>query len=266
MKKILNLLLLTLVSSGITAQADQLVNIQFGGNSFGDGIASVQTGAGLTGTTGDQWNNLTNTWALLPLTESNSGGGVDLNDSTGSGSGVHLTITNSSLYGGNLYEWSNGPASTNPLTGSVVSNLSQGEIGTDDPSVQFAFSGLSDNQVFNIYVYSTPDNWSRSAAFSLNGSTPVACAALNTVYGYPNGGYNDYLGGFSPVAGLDYVLLSGTADGSGNFILTGTSLNGDINVNGFQLQIVPEPATCVMLLGGLGMLLAGQRIRSNRKS
>jgi len=49
-------------------------------------------------------------------------------------------------------------------------------------------------------------------------------------------------------------------DGMGSFTVFSRGVNSEVNNNGFQLDVVPEPSTYgFLLLGGVGMLVILRR-------
>ncbi|MEI8340959.1 MAG: PEP-CTERM sorting domain-containing protein [Verrucomicrobiota bacterium] len=258
MKK-LSLLLLTLVSFGVASYASPLIDIQFGGNDFNGGspVSDLQTGAGLVGSVGDQWNDFTSTSALLS--------GVSLIYSTGTATGATLTVS-----GPSVYQYAVGPAGTssggsysgaNQLGGTLVGNLAQGELGAGwSATLTLSFTGLVANTDFSIYLYSNPDRWERSSSWSVNGGAGTTVGPLNSY----TGPYAVTLG-YAPyvlVEGINYIVLSGTTDSSGNLTIAGTGLSSEPDINGLQLQAVPEPSTFTMILGSLGLLTMFRRRRA----
>ena len=246
MKKTLLLMVLFVVTGVVSAQAQLLVDVQFGGNCYGSYNADQQTGAGLVGNAGDQWNNIAFSSDVYttstPFTTS-------LNNVGGTASGVSLNIAPSQ---GVLSEYSTG----SQLPGTPLANLYEGFLDADtgtytnaggNVSSTFTFSGLTAGQSYNLYVYSAP-NHDRESTWSLNSSTPVQVG--------PNSGATTL------VSPNNYLLLTGTADVSGNLILQAATVGGDeIDVNGFQLQAqsVPEPSTYALMLGGILALIAFRR-------
>jgi hypothetical protein len=69
----------------------------------------------------------------------------------------------------------------------------------------------------------------------------------------------------TPEQGLSWVLLPVQADGSGNLSFT-TAKDGlsgiKGSINGFQLDVVPEPSTLALAGAGLGMMLMVIRRRN----
>ena len=254
MKKYLLATALLSIFSFASTHAQTLIDVQFGGNEYGP-PAAVQTGVGLIGSSGDIWNNYTSTSAL----ES----GVNLYDTTGAFSGATLILT-----GSGLYQYSNGvnpgdPYGGNQLSsnGSSVGNLASGELGAN-PSLTLSLAGLSANTTYSVYLLSSPDRWERSSSWSVNGGTSQTVGPLNSYTGpYTNNGSG--WAPYEPVLGINYLVLSGTTDGLGKLTLAGTSVAGDVDINGFQLQAqaAPEPSTWALLMAGVVGLFALRRKR-----
>ena len=256
MKKTLFLLAL-LFSGGASVQAQTLIDVQFGGNDYGS-AAVAQTGVGLIGSSGDVWNDYTSDSAL----ES----GVNVLNTTGTFTGVTLTTT-----GTGIYQYADGvnPGSStgaNQLSsnGSSVGNLASGELGSGT-GLTLSLTGLTADTTFDVYLLSSPDRWERSSSWSVNGGTAQTVGPLNSYTGsYTNNGSN--WAPYEPVQGINYLVLSGTTDSLGDLTISGTSVAGDVDINGFQLQAtsVPEPSSCALMLGGLAVLVWFQVAR--RKS
>jgi hypothetical protein len=247
MKK--NILQLTLLAIGallpIGLQAQILIDVQFGGNTFNPSPdAALQTGAAATGSSGDQWNYVNAPARLVYGTLTYTGlttTGLDLKDTTGASSGVTLKGNGSIV----------GAFSATP--GKLTANLSEGYIvpvGAGG-SYTFTFSGLKGGSDYDLYVYSVPDT-SRQATFSIDGK--------NFKQVGPNSGtaFNDP---------ANYTILSGVADGTGDFTLTAdASSDAELDINGFQLSAItasaPEPSTYVLMLGGIAFLILVVRRRT----
>jgi hypothetical protein len=243
MKKTL-LLILLLLACGISAKAQILIDVQFGGNDFYGPYANTQSGAAVIGSSGDLWNFQTNSSALLS--------GISLNDVSGASSGVTLTVTPDT--GGSISEYSDPSGSGLQLQSTSVANLFQGILNSGYAGSQgstFTFSGLTAGQTYNLYVYSAFNNTTRESAWSLNGATAVDVG--------PNGSASVLT---SP---NNYIVLTGIANGSGLLNVQAEGVSGEIDVNGFQLQAVsvPEPSTYALLLGSVLALIVIQRRRSH---
>ena len=236
-----------LVSAGLSAKAQILIDIQFGGNSYNSTVSDIQTGAGVVGSLGDYWNNIAFSSTIYsPLTTS-------LQTVGNTSSGVTLVITPNN---GALGEYSRGSGGSS-LPSTVLSNLYEGFLNVDANPYpynpvggDFKFSGLTAGSTYNLYLYSAPDR-DRESAWSLNGATAVQV------------GYNS--SATSLLSPNNYIVLTGTADSGGNLDLVASQLSGnEIDVNGFQLQeqVVPEPSVYALLVGGLLTLVIIKRKRS----
>ena len=252
MKKYLLATALLSIFSLTSAQAQNLIDVQFGGNDYGS-PAAVQTGVGLIGSSGDIWNNYTSDSAL----ES----GVNVYDSTGTFSGATLTINGSS----GIYQYSDGLGSgSDTLSGSSVGALASGELGGagTGATVTLTLNSLPANTTYQVYLLSAPDRWERSSSWSVNGGTAQDVGPLNAYTG-PDRPYNPYGGSapYNPVLGVNYLVLTGTSDASGKLTILGTGLSGDADINGFQLQAqaAPEPSTWALLMTGVVFLCALRR-------
>ncbi len=209
----------TLTVNSTTGGGGVLIDVQFGGNTFSSGQNSaVQTGAAQVGSSGDQWNDITNISSLTS--------GVSLSQVNGSSSGVTLTVTPD---GGaaDLQAWSvgSGGGGGSVLQSTSDAALFQGFMVVDyghNTGGNVVFSGLSAGTSYNLYVYSAP-NASRSVNVSLNGGASVAVGPNN--------------GATALSSSNNYVLLSGTADSTGKLTLRTTlGSGGEMDINGFQLQ------------------------------
>jgi len=238
-----------------------LINVDFNGNSVGTayaggGTASPgpnQSGAAFIGSAGDTWNGIADsqlTFATYPSGITASG--IALNYADGTSSGVTMSLTGDGTYNANEPNWGNTSAFT--TTASPYSNLMQ-DLIYGNTAKSITLSGLAANQLFDLVLYNAGDQnvpGGRTSSFTVNGVTQTS----------------DWDGTTSTlVAGVDYVqYLTALSDGSGNLAVTfgpgaGAS-EGDLD--GFQLQAVPEPSTWAMLAAG-GVMLLGYR-RSLRRA
>ncbi len=231
-----------------------LINIQFGGNDYGS-LPDAQSGAGLIGGSGDEWNNFTSTSALLS--------GVSLNDSTGAATGATLTVSAPFVYQYAVGPGGTGPTGANQLYGTAVSNLAQGELGAGGgQTLTLSFSGLAATTTFNIYLLSSPDRWERASSWSVNGDAGTTVGPLNSYTGSfaNNPGWAPYV----LVNGINYLVLSGTSDGFGALTLAGTGISGaEPDINGLQIQpaAIPEPSAYAAFTGGAIVIFAVWRRR-----
>jgi hypothetical protein len=246
MKKTL-LWVVLLASCGLSAKAQLLIDIQFGGSSYNSNVSDIQTGPGVVGTAGDYWNDISFSSTVYgSLTTS-------LQNVGNSSSGVSLKITPNN---GTIDEYSGGPGSST-LPSTALSNLYEGFLNSDSygypyttAGSDFKFSGLTSGSTYSLYIYSAP-NRDRESGWSLNGATAVQV------------GFNS--GATTLEAPNNYIVLTGTADSGGNLDLVASQLSGyEMDVNGFQLQeqVVPEPSVYALLIGGLLTLVIVQRKRA----
>lgn len=111
--------------------------------------------------------------------------------------------------------------------------------------------GLDINTTYDLYVYSQSDKINRAVALSITGaeSTPLTGTITNPA----NGGATAY------VSGENYLKFTLSPDSNGSiaidFVKAGTDPQQEGDINGFQIQAVPEPASLsILALGGLALL------------
>lgn len=247
----------------------QLYDVQFTGDSVGidyggGGVANgpAMTGAAEIGSAGDVWNGFGDSaYTFSAYPNGISSGALSLVDSTGASSAVTMTIaTDGGSYNANEPNWGN--YSTFTQAGSPYSALMQDLIYANTVGGgTLSLSGLVANQAYNLVLYNAGDQnvaGDRATAFTVNGVTQTSQwdGVTSTL-----------------VAGVSYVdYASAMSDGSGNLVITfgsGVTLAGAVSsegdIDGFQLQAVPEPSTLAMLAAGGAMLLLGYR-RSFRRA
>lgn len=236
---LLGALLASVISIPVQAA---LYNVQFGGSTFGSNQAPAQTGAGIIGTAGDTWNYVA------------AGGGYDYNALEGAG----LALVNSA-----------GAATTGvikanddfvgafatvdaQLQGTSLANLFQGFIVNNGGPKSFTFSGLAASSPFDLYTYAAgpADGGDRISNFSLfsdfSSFDIVGPNAGGTVLNDP----------------LNYSVLSGTTSSTGTVtVYTRFTAGSEGNINGFQLNVIPEPSSMALIgLGACGLLARRRRI------
>ncbi len=265
MKKTLLIALSVIGTAGLMNVQAQLINVDFNGNSVGTaygggGVASPgpnQSGAALIGSAGDQWNGIADsqlTFSAYP--NGITATALPLMYSTGINSPVTMTIaTDGGSYNANEPVWSNTSAFT--TAGSPYSNLMQDLIYANGVGAgSITLSGLAANSQFNLVLYNAGDQnvaGDRASSFTVNGVSQTSQWDGTTS---------------TLVAGVSYVdYASAMSDGSGNLVITfgpGMTLAGALSsegdLDGFQLQAVPEPAS-LAILGVAGLLFAGWRRR-----
>jgi hypothetical protein len=262
MKKTLLVLLSVAGAAGLASVQAQLINVDFNGNAVGQaygggGVATgpTQSGAAILGSAGDTWNGFADsafTFASYP--GGMSGSGLALNYANGSASGVTMRLTADGSYDANEPNWGNSSAFT--TASSPYSNLMQDLIYANVPQ-SITLSGLAANQTFNLVLYNGGDQnvpGGRTSSFTVNGITQTSVwnGTANTL-----------------IAGTDYVqYLTATSDGSGNLVINFGVAGGsgalETDLNGFQLQTVPEPGTLALVSAGAALLLGYQRRKALR--
>lgn len=113
-----------------------------------------------------------------------------------------------------------------------------------------AFSGLNALSQYGLYIYSQGDSASdnRRLGVTVNGVTYTTTAAVATASTF--------------IENQNYLHVTGTADASGNLMITYRRVAGEANINGMQIETmnVPEPAS-ILLLGIGGMVYGALRRR-----
>jgi len=191
---------------------------------------------------GDTWSS-----AISPLaytgttwTEGNSGefsNIPDSNDDAGSTVGFTVTSDNSS----------NGGSSAGTA-------ITQATIFGNPNDLTLTITGLDDSKTYNIYLVSAYDG-GYGGSFTI-GSSPAKVSAGDS-------GDTDF------VAGQNYVEFTNITPSSNQIVINetaGGTYGGYAMLNGFQLQVAPEPSTYAMLFGGLGMLVMVSRLRRKLSS
>jgi hypothetical protein len=157
----------------------------------------------------------------------------------------------------------------NPLQ---LMNQSWFDNGTSE-SITFNLSGLTPSGVYNLYIYGSGQSNGYGGTFTapVANRGPGYNAAANAYTTEPTaaGMYRSVFDGTginpTPEQGLSWVLLPVQADGSGNLSFT-TAKDGlsgiKGSINGFQLDVVPEPSTLALAGAGLGMMLMVIRRRN----
>ncbi len=249
-----------------TVQA-QLIDVDFNGNSVGvdyggGGVATGPTmsGAAVIGSAGDQWNGIADsayTFSAYPNGITSTA--LPLIYSTGINSPVTMTIaTDGGSYDANEPVWGNTSAFT--TAGSPYSDLMQDLIYANAAGGgTITLSGLAANQAYNLVLYNAGDQnvgTGRATSFTVNGVTQSSTwdGLTSTL-----------------VAGVDDVNYASTmSDGSGNLVITfgpgsiAGVLSSEGDLDGFQLEVVPEPGTLALLASGAVLLLGYQRRKTLR--
>lgn len=224
-----------LLAISSSVQAQSLLNVKIGSttqDASADG-AYQESAAAVLGTANSYWNE----YAYVSSTPS----GVSVVDSTGAGlSGVTLTVQNSQGVG-------HLTTSGNP---SFLMNdmpyMNAGGVFT------ISIAGLLANAQYEFVGYAA------YPGLTLGASWAVTTGTLDSGTSSNDGTSADITTG----VGKAYSAFMATTDGSGNLVITDSSLTSAQPVlSGFQLQAapVPEPGTWTLLAGGFGVLLVFRR-------
>ena len=223
MKRLGILLAIVCLATFCSTARATLINVDFGTDNdtqkYGNADSTAYTGAGLVGAAGDFWNSTSALSGTMSLKNAgNTDSGVTMNYS-----GNYMYCCGTALYGTDYKNLMNdyiiGPTIT--LTGIAEGN-------------------------YDLYLYSSANATDRIAKFAAttsNGSVDVTIG--------PN---TDYVATFKD--GVTYGVLQVHVGSNGQLNLTSESLGGEIDLNGFQLQSIPEPTSMIMLFTCVFGLLA----------
>ena len=232
---------MALFAIAAAAQAAVLIDVQFLGGFGGGGTGTAQTGGAVIGSAGDHWNT------FQPTGPSYAPGGTLLNTASGSSTvGISLTL-NGGIGGG----W-NSP-SGNSFTPGAYQNLMSAWIGTaTNITSTVALTGLTPGQSYDLYLYSGSNTDGRKTAFTITGATTSATVTTSP--------FNT--SGSTFIEGTNYVHFTSLApDLSGNMTISFTGAGTEGDLNGFQIQSVPEPGTWALLVFSLTTVIVLRRRR-----
>ena len=224
----LTLSTLAVFAMAAAAQAQVLIDMQFSGG-------TSQTGAAVVGSGGDQWNK-----------SGNGSGPLALNDVSGTASGVTLNWSAGGSFG-----------SGNGFTGTAYENLMTNYLYSVSTTSTLTLTGLTPSSTYNLYLYSQPasDGGGRRVAF-----TPTGLITYGT---QTTASANPVLSAF--VLGTNYLEFLGLApDAGGTLTISYVNFGAlpEADLNGFQIQVVPEPGTWALLaLTGTFFMVIRRRSR-----
>jgi hypothetical protein len=211
-----------------SARADSgLIDINFFTTVNGNGSAA--TGAAVIGSSNDVWNGFDG--------GSDPGDGpLPLFDSASNATPV--TLTYSSMGG------------VGPLNSNIQPNAS---LMTDyifnntNGAITLSLQNLTPNTTYDLYVYLSSND--------AGGSDRAALVTANGVFANATGDPQT-----SFIDDENYLLLTPTSDGSGTINITeapgAANSSQEVDLNGIQLALVPEPCTLALLVAGSATLVA----------
>ncbi len=243
------------IASAAAAQAQTLTLIDV--NIAPDGSAQQ---AAVLGTATDTYNNFGNNG----YNPGAAAAGLTLFTNAVSSTGANTGVAIATSTGFNTYtdNGNNGPINPHFLMDGYAFNFTGN--GFNGPATtNFTMSGLTayDGKTFTLVVYAVGNNPGEGNVVTLSGAS--------TATGLTTGANRDISSG----VGVAYQEFTGTITGDTLTIAAGsnTTYAGDFNangvsdgvteVNGFQLQIAPEPSTWATMLAGLGLLFGIARLR-----
>ena len=272
MKKTLLILLGAITAAGLASVQAQLFNVNFtdaninaaygGGDSTPTPPGTTMTGPAVLGSAGDVWNGLGGFTYVAPGGAASYTSGPLVN-SLGVATGVSLSLSApSGTYGANSVNWGNystfswaSLADEQAQTGgpytpysALFSHTLVANSAAANGSV--TLTGLAANQAYNLVLYSASDvnvGAGRTSTFVVNGVTQTTTWTSS--------------GATTLIAGVDYTeYLSTVSDGTGTLTINfGNLIASESDLNGFQLQAVPEPGTLAVLGMGLSLLFIHRR-------
>jgi len=198
--------------------------------------------AGVIGTSGDSWTTVVST---LGSSSTEIGGGTGFTINLGSGLGVTLN---------NYYNHTGTNANDNAAPfGPFVNSWFSREANQGSPTL--TFTGFSSTDFVDLVIFSAPHTGEDRGTVTVSAVGDTS-SSVNITAGAAQP--SAYIA--APGASSNYALFSNIqADGSGQIVVTLNSNGNFSDLNGFQLEVIPEPSA--VLLGGLGLLALLRRRR-----
>ena len=272
-------------TGGTTISGGKLYANNTSGSGTGTGAVTVQTGGALAGngtiasTSGGitVQNGGTLASGATQTTAAYSNGG------TGSVSGPGLTINNAAALSGALLV--NGGGTLSFALGSTVNNAGSGALNFANPNTNSTYLNLTSMTVDQIFANTTAASPDTINLVDLTAGAPAGTVTLTLRYQNPYLLIQTALGTNSDFMNLwttggegqnGYVL--GVSDGTltgftpftiamqdinGTNLITSTNYEGlRLYLNNGDLEVVPEPGTWALMVGGLALLVVCQRRRN----
>jgi hypothetical protein len=199
---------------------------------------STPSGAAYWGGASDQWN-------VFDAYNTTTGGPFTLVDVNGGTTSVDMSYSAD----GAVKSLNTGTQPDPALTSYYLFNNSSGSIDLD-------LAGLLPSQAYQLVMYVSSDDalaGDRSLTGSVTGSAAVGFSAT----GDPQSSF---------IPGENIVTLSAVSDAAGDLSIVesdgGTNTTGEVDLNGLQIQAVPEPSPVSILALGIVPAITRRRRKS----
>jgi hypothetical protein len=214
--KTLTVALLLIASCVLTAEGQQVINVQFTDGKIQEGLngQAWSTSISPLAYTGTTYN-------YGDITES------DLAYSDASSSAVGFTLT--------------GPSNLANNDGSAPLPMFREVEYSYEGDLTLTINGLQNGQAYNVAL-DAAFNGGDGSAFTVGSNTQQDTGNNN---------------GSTFVAGINYVEFDSVVATDNSIVVTIAANNTGqnfANINGFQIEVVPEPSTYAMMIGGLAFL------------